>query len=230
MKKIMNLITLLLITTCIMTKVTAQNSADGTSKERLKMSGQVMLLSATNSTFTGGYFSLSPAARGQATASYRGFAFTAVRNSDLLDQASLANANILIPAYSSTFGAFTMTLATETYLFDRHHNFDMVAPTVTFLRKGKINVEAFVVYAFIMENENANIFSQRLAISKDYAGFTFKLTGWNVDWGTHRMAFSAEISAKINDHLRLTVMSNLNYNYATEITQKFGVVRLAYAF
>jgi hypothetical protein len=197
-------------------------------RERVKMSGQVMLMSATNSNLTGGYYSLAPAIRGQVTASYRNFAFTAMRNSDLLNPESAANLTVLAPAYARTFGAFTMTFSAETYLFDHRRDLDLISPSFTLSRKGVVNVEALVLYGASFEGKD--VFSQRLSISKDYAGFTFKLTGWNVYWGTHRTACAAEISTKLTDHFRFTVIGNLNYIYDDDKTQKFGVVRIGYAF
>jgi hypothetical protein len=196
--------------------------------ERVRLSGQVMLMSATNSNLTGGYYSLSPAVRGQVTASYRYFAFTVMRNSDLLDAKTPANLTFLAPTYARTFGAYTMTLTAETYLFDQRRDLDLTAPSLSLIRKGAVNLEALVLYGFSYEGKDA--FSQRFAISKDYAGYTFKLTGWNVYWGTHRAALAAEISTKLTDRFRLTVIGNLNHIYDTETTQKFGVVRIAYAF
>jgi len=197
-------------------------------KERVKMSGQVMLMSATNSNLTGGYYSLSPAARGQVTASYRGFMLTAMRNSDLLNSASPANLTVLAPAYTRTFRAYAITLSAETYLFDQRRDLDLIAPALALARKGAVNVEILVLYGVSFEGEDA--FSQRLAISKDYAGYTFKLTGWNVYWVTHRMAFAAEISTKLTDRFRVTVIGNLNHIFDTDTTQKFGVVRIGYSF
>ena len=208
---------------CLM-NITAQNSA----RERVKMSGQVMLSSATNSNLTGGYFSLSPGARGQVTASYRGFAFTAMRNSDLQSPESLANIIAFVPAYTRTFGTFAMTLSAETYLFDRRSDLDLIVSGLTLSKKGVVDVEGLVLYGACFEGEE--IFIQRLAISKEYAGYTFKLSGWNTNWFTHRVAGAAEISTKLTDRFRLTVIGNLNYIYDTDITQKFGVVRIGYSF
>jgi hypothetical protein len=44
------------------------------------------------------------------------------------------------------------------------------------------------------------------------------------------MAFAAEISTKLTDRFRLTVIGNLNHIYDTDTTQKFGVVRVGYSF
>jgi hypothetical protein len=214
---------LLIVSSCLM-NITAQDNV----KERVKMSGQVMLSSATNSNFTGGYFSLAPGIRGQATASYRGLAFTAIRNSDLRIPESIANVIVLIPAYTQTFGKFAMTFAAETYLFDQRHDLDLISPGLTMSLKGAVNVELALLYAFI--TQGPNLFTQRLAISKDFAGYTFKLTGWNVDWGTHRVAGAAEFSTRLTDRVRLTVMGNLNHNIDNDVTQKFGVVRIGYSF
>jgi len=208
---------------CLM-NITAQNSA----RERVKMSGQVMLSSATNSNLTGGYFSLAPGARGQATASYRGFAFTAMRNSDLRSPESLANLIAFVPAYTRTFGTFAMTLSAETYLFDQRSDLDLIVSGLSLSKKGAVDVEGLVLYGRCFEGEE--IFIQRLAISKEYAGYIFKLSGWNTNWFTHRVAGAAEISTKLTDRFRLTVIGNLNYIYDTDITQKFGVVRIGYSF
>jgi hypothetical protein len=94
--------------------------------------------------------------------------------------------------------------------------------------KGAVNVELALLYAFI--TQGPNLFTQRLAISKDFAGYTFKLTGWNVDWGTHRTACAAEFSTRLTDRFRLTVIGNLNHNIDNDATQKFGVVRIGYSF
>jgi len=196
--------------------------------ERVKMSGQIMLSSATNSNLTGGYFSLNPGVKGQISASYRGFTLTAIRNSDLLDLKTPANLTAFVPAYTRTFGDFAMTLSAETYFFDQRRDLDLIAPGLTVGRKGVVNVEALVLYGASFEGNN--LFSGRLAISKDYAGYTFKLTGWNVNWGTHRIAFAAEISTKLFDRFRLTVIGNLNHIYDSDTTQKFGVVRIGYSF
>ena len=215
---------LLLIASLCPMSVTAQESTG----ERVKLSGQVMLSSATNSNLTGGYFSLAPGARGQVTASYRGFAFTAMRNSDLQSPASLANLNAFVPAYTRTFGTFAMTLSVETYLFDQRHDLDLIVSGLALGKKGAVNVEILVLYGACFEGEK--IFIQRLAFSKEYAGYTFKLSGWNTNWFTHRMAFAAEISTKLSDRFRLTVIGNLNHIYDADTTQKFGVVRVGYSF
>ena len=197
-------------------------------RERVKMSGQVMLMSATNSNLTGGYYSLAPAVRGQVTASYRGFSFTAMRNSDLLNSESIANVTVLAPTYTRPFGIYALTLSVETYIFDRRRDLDLIAPSLMFVRKGAVNVDALVLYGASFEGTDA--FTQRLSISKDYAGYTFRLTGWNVYWGTHRAALAAEISTKLTEHFRFTVIGNLNHIFDTETTQKFGVVRIGYSF
>jgi len=196
--------------------------------ERVKMSGQIMLSSATNSNLTGGYFSLNPGVKGQITASYREFSLTAVRNSDLLNPATPANLTAFVPAYTRTFGDFAMTLSAETYIFDQRRDLNLIAPGIALSRKGIVNVEVLVLYGASFEGDN--LFSQRLAVSKDYAGYTFKLAGWNVNWGTHRAAFAAEISKKLSDRFRLTVIGNLNHIYDLDTTQKFGVVRIGYSF
>jgi hypothetical protein len=187
-----------------------------------------MLSSATNSNLTGGYFSLAPGMRGQVTAAYCGFAFTAMRNSDLKDPASAANLTVLIPAYTKTFGAFAMTVSAETYFFDQRRDLDLIAPALTFVKKGAVNMELLVLYGASFEGND--VFSQRFAISKEYAGYTFKLTGWNVDWVTHRQALAAEVSTKLTDRFRFTVIGNLHHNYDLDVTQKFGVVRIGYSF
>ena len=215
---------LFLIASSFLLNITAQDSV----RECVKLSGQVMLSSATNSNLTGGFFSLAPSARGQATASYRGFTFTAMRNSDLQTPASLANLNAFVPAYTRTFGSFAITLSAETYLFDQRHDLDLMVAGLALSKKGAVVVEALVLYGGCFEGES--IFIQRLAISKEYAGYTFKLTGWNVNWFTHRMAFAAEFSTKLSDRFRLTVIGNLNHIYDDDKTQKFGVVRIGYSF
>jgi len=203
-------------------------TAQDNPSERVKLSGQVMLSSATNSNLTGGYFSLSPAARGQVTASYSGFAFTAMRNSDFLNPASLGNLVAFVPAYSRTFGKFAMTLSLETYLFDQRHDLDLIVSGLSLGRKGAVNVELLLLYGACYAGEG--IFIQRLAFSKEYEGYTFRLSGWNTQWFTHRMAFAAEISKKLSDRFRLTIIGNLNHIYDTDTTQKFGVVRIGYLF
>ena len=205
----------------------AQENAQS-QRERVKMSGQVMLMSATNSNLTGGYYSLSPAIRGQVTASYRGFALTAMRNSDLLNWESAANLTVLAPAYTRSFGAFAMTVSAETYIFDQRSDLDLIAPALLLARKGVVDVDVLALYGASFKGKN--VFTQRLSISKDYAGFTFKLTGWNVYWNTHRAALAAEISTKLTDRFRFTVIGNLNHVFDTETTQKFGVVRISYSF
>ena len=199
-----------------------------TQRERVKMSGQVMLMSATNSNLTGGYYSLAPAVRGQVTASYRGFSLTAMRNSDLLSSESIANLTVIAPSYARTFGVYALTVSAETYIFDQRRDLDLIAPSLMFAGKGKVDVDVLVLYGASFEGTDA--FTQRLAISKEYAGFTFRLTGWNVYWGTHRAAVAAEISTKLTDHFRFTVIGNLNHIFDTETTQKFGVVRIGYSF
>jgi len=215
---------LILIVLSFLMSVMAQDSVG----ERVKMSGQAMLMSSTNSNLTGGYYSLSPAVRGQVTASYRGFAATAMRNSDLQNQASLANLNVLILSHTRTFGRYVMTLSAETYLFDHYHNLDLFSPGLLLARKGAIDVEILALYGACFEG--GEVFSQRLAISKEYAGYTFKITGWNVNWVTHRMAIAAEISTKLSDRFRLSVIGNINHIYDDDTTQKFGVVRVGYSF
>jgi len=204
--------------------VTAQESAE----KRVKLSGQAMLSSATNSNLTGGFFSLAPGARGQATASYSGFAFTAMRNSDLKDPASAANLTVLVPAYTQRLGTCAITFSAETYFFDQRSDLDVIVPGLTLSRKGAVDVELLVLYGSFYEG--GNIFTQRLAISKEYADYTFKLTGWNVNWGTHRMALAVEFSKRLTDRFRFAVMGNLNHIYDTDTTQKFGVVRIGYSF
>ena len=216
----LKLILLLFIVSSSLMSVTAQ--------DKVKMSGQVMLLSATNSNLTGGYYSLTPGIRGQVTASYRGFAFTAMRNSDLQNSTSLANINVFVSAYTRMFGTYAVTLSAETYLFDHRSDLDLIAPGLTLSKKGVVDVEILALYGACFEG--GDVLSQRLSISKEYAGYTFKLTGWNVEWITHRMAFAAEISTKLTDRFRLSVSGNLNHIVDTDTTQKFGVVRIGYSF
>jgi hypothetical protein len=197
-------------------------------REQVKMSGQVMLMTATNSNLTGGYYSLSPAIRGQVTASYRGFALTAMRNSDLQNWESAANLTVIAPAYTRAFGAFAMTFSAETYIFDQRRDLSLIAPGFLLVRKGVVDVDVLALYGASFKGKN--VFTQRLSVSKDYAGYTFRLTGWNVYWNTHRAALAAEISTKLTDRIRFTVIGNLNYIFDTETTQKFGVVRLGYSF
>jgi len=218
-----NLKSLLIVLTFQMNVV-----AQDTIRERVTISGQVMLLSATNSNLTGGYYSLTPGARAQATALYRGFTFTAMRNSDLQSPESIANITVLLPAYTRKFGDYAMTLSLETYFFDRRSDLSLIAPGLSLGRKGAVDVEILVLYGACFEG--GNVFSQRLSISKDYAGFTFKLTGWNVNWGTHRMALAAEISTRLSDRFRLAFSRNLNHIFDNDTTQKFGVIRIGYLF
>ena len=202
--------------------------ASVSAQDSVRISGQVMLSSATNSNLTGGFFSLAPGARGQATALYHGFAFTAIRNSDLQSPASAANLTVLVPAYTRTFRTFAISLSAETYFFDQRRDLDLIAPGLTLSKKGAVNIEILVLYGARFSGEN--LFSQRLAISKDYAGYTFKLTGWNVNWDTHRIALAAEFSKKLSERFRLTVIGNINHIFDHDTTQQFGVVRIGYSF
>ena len=172
-----------------------------------------------------------PAIRGFVTASKGGFALGAGRNSDLIEPKSAANVCIIMPSYTKTFGNYGITVATEIYLFDQFINLDIIAPSITFSRKGAINLELFATYGWCFQGEQYdNLLTQRLAISKDYAGYTFKLTGWNVNWGTHRNAVAFEVAKSLTDRVRLFISGNVNHNYDTDITQKFGVVRIGYSF
>jgi len=212
-----------------MMRLLAQEEASP--KERAKLSGQVIFLSSTNSSVTGGFFSQTPAIRGMFTASKSGFAISAGRNSDLIDPKSNANVNIIVPSYIKTFGIFSAMASVETYLFDQNIEIDIICPALTLALKGVVNLELFVVYGFAFQSADYdNMYAQRLAISKDYAGYTFKLTGWNTYWGSHRHALALEISKGLTERLRLFVSGNFNHNYDANKTQKFGVVRLAYSF
>ena len=223
------LIIMSLITSCCMIKLSAHD--DIKEKEQLKMSGQAVLMSLTNSNLTGGFFSQTPAVRGLITASKGGFRFTAGRNSDLADPKSNANFCMFFPSYTKTFGNFSATLATELYLFDQNIAMDFIVPALTLTRKGVINIELLALYGYSFQGSNFdNLITQRLAISKEYAGYTFKLTGWNVCFGTHRQALALEVSKKLTEKIHLFVSGNINHNYDTDITQKFGAVRLAYSF
>jgi hypothetical protein len=129
------------------------------------------------------------------------------------------------------FGDFSAIFSIETYLFDHNFAMDIISPALTLARKGAINIELFVIYGYAFHGADYdNMNSQRLAISKDYAGYTFKLTGWNANWGSHRQALAFEISTKLTERIRLFISGNLNHNYNANKTQKFGVVRLAYSF
>ena len=194
------------------------------------MSGQVIFLSSTNSALTGGYFSQTPGIRGLVSVSKGGFVANAVRNSDLMNPDSRANFNMINSSYTKTFGNFSAAFATELYIFDKHIDFDFIVPMLTLNLKGAVNLEFCILYGYTFRGNYDDLFSQRLAISKDYAGFTFKLTGWNVNFGTHRQALAFEVSTKLSERIRLFVSGNMNHIYETETTQKFGVVRLAYSF
>jgi len=212
-----------------MMRLWAQEEAPA--KERTKLSGQVIFMSSTNSSVTGGFFSQTPAIRGMITASKSGFAFAAGRNSDLIDPKSNANVTIIIPSYTKAFGNFSAMVAVETYLFDQNIALDIISPALTLARKGVVSVELFAIYGYAFQGADYdNMYSQRLAISTDYAGYTFKLTGWNAHWGSHRQALALEVSTKLTERIRLFVSGNLNHNYDADNTQKFGVVRLAYSF
>ena len=200
-----------------------------------KISGQVILMSATNSNLTGHFFNDMPAVRGTVTASKGGFGFLAGRNSDLINPKSPGNVCILMPSYSNTFGKYTTTFTAELYLFDHHVNMDVFAPGMTFTRRGAVNVELFVAYGWSFQHErNPDMFTQRVALSKEIAGFNFRLIGWNLWYGTHRNAAAFEISKNLTEQIRLFISGNRNHNYGNENqspkTHKFGTVRFAYSF
>ena len=226
MKKILFV---LFFTSCSVLILLAQE--ENNEKERMKMSGQLILMTTTNSNLTGGYFHYMPAVRGLVTASKGGFSFTAGRNSDLVEPKSAANVSLLIPAYTKSFGKFATTLSTEVYIFDQFTNMDVIAPSITLARKGALNVDVFVAYGWAFQGVGGNdMFTQRLTVSTDYAGFTFKLIGWNVDYGTHRNAAAFEVSTKLSEKIRLFVSGNINHVHDDKKTHKFGLVRLAYTF
>ena len=223
---------ILLIAPCFTAHVWANSDLEETlEKSRTKMSGQVIFMSSTNSSLSGGYFNDKPAIRGLITASKGGFSFTGGRNSDLIEPKSAANVCIFIPSYTMTFGNFSANFATEVHFFDQRIDLDIIAPATTLTLRGAVTFELFFIYGWAFQHKDyADIFTQRLAISRDYAGFTFKLTGWNVYLGTHRNAVAFEVSTKLTEKMRLSVSANLNHNYGTDVTQKYGVVRLAYLF
>jgi len=211
--------------------VAQSSTKEANVKESIKFSGQLMLHSSTTSSLTGRFFSLYPGVRAQATASYRSFSLTAGRNVDLINSYD-SDANMLVfnPSFRKSFGDYTLIVSAETFFFDQSSNLEMVVPALNFTRRGSVNVELFVLWG-ICHRVDYDLFSQRLSISKDHAGYTFRLTGWNVNFvNTHRMAISGEISKRLNDNFRITVASNYHHNLDNETTDKFGVVRLTYSF
>ena len=251
MKKITVL--LVIVSSCFFSLL-AQGGADEVSvRENWKFSGATMLSSATSSSLTGGYFSLNPGVRAQATATYGGFYLSAARNSDLLNSSSsFANINSFGVGYNRRFGNLAMTLHTEKYFFDMRKAgngmpLDMVAPSLNILYRGSVNLEAFFVYGYFYEWNKDDIFekylfAQRVSVSKDFADFTFKVTGWHTYWNTDRLSLAGEVTKKLNDRFRITVTLNMNHDLKNKtnqgkkiddpvsVTQKFGVVRLSYFF
>ena len=215
-----------------LTFLLAQNSEEETKeKVPLKVSGQAIFMTSTVSSVTGGYFNQTPAVRGTITLSKGNFRFLAGRNSDLIEPRSRANLNIIIPSYTKAFGKNSITLSTEIYLFDQFIDIDLFAPALTYNRKGFVDLELFLLYGFTFQGKSYDdVITQRIAISKEYAGFTFRLTGWNVYWGTHRQALALEVSKNLSEKIRFFVSGNLVHNYGTDSTQEFGAVRLAYQF
>jgi len=199
-------------------------------KSSVKLSGSLAFLSMTNSTFTGGYFSVNPAIRGVVTASYKDFGFTVMRNSDLLDNKTEANLFAIIPSYSKTFGKskhkFNVFAAVEFDFFDHTKEINLMAPYVILSYKGVVNVETMLCYGKVFAGGDLNI--QMLAISKDYQGFTFKAYVWNVNWGGNKQNCALEISKQIGNHFKVSVYGHLN-----DLSRKvscFGAVKIGFSF
>lgn len=214
-----------------MIRLLAQNDSEEIpAKTRVKMSGEVAFMSSTTSPASGGLFSQTPGIGGIVTASKSGFMFLAGRISDLIDPNSRANLTILMASHTQAFGKFSATVAAESYLTDKFIEMDLIGPSLALSLKGAVNLDLYCIYGYAFQGDYDNLFTQRAAISKDYAGFMFKITGWNVYLGTHRQSLAFEVSTKLSERIRFFVSGNLIHNYDTDITQKFGVVRLAYLF
>ncbi|MDR0282692.1 MAG: hypothetical protein LBI53_05375 [Candidatus Peribacteria bacterium] len=199
-------------------------------KDSVKLSGNLTFLSMTNSLFTGGYFSVNPAICGSVDLSYKGFGINVMRNSDLLDHKSGANVFAFTPTYSKTFGKskhkFNVFVAAEIDFQDYVRELNLVAPYTTLSYRGVVNIEAMFAYVKFLEGGDANI--QRLAISKEYQGFTFKAYFWNVNWGGSKQNCALEISKQFGDHFRVSVYGHLN-----DLSRKvscFGAVRIGVSF
>ena len=198
-------------------------------EHEVKLSGNVTLLSMTNSTLSGGYFSQNPALRGIVSASYKDFSLMIMRNSDLADSESGANLFALSPSWSHSFGKYDVMVATEFDLFDYETSMNMVAPYVTVERNGLINFEVMVAYATMFKGGDLNI--QMLAVSKNYAGYMFKFYVWNVNWGSNKQNTALEISRNVSDHVKMSVYGHLNDIFERNGDMSyFGAIRVGYSF
>ncbi|MDR0649993.1 MAG: hypothetical protein LBG59_00880 [Candidatus Peribacteria bacterium] len=224
---------LVLMTLVALMGVVATNNANAqdnvnVGREPVKLSGNVMFMSMTNSTLTGGFFSQNPALRGMVTASYRDFSFTMMRNSDLLDATTGANVFAFLPSYTKVWGNWSFDAAVEVDVFDYTKDLNLIAPEVTITRKGVVNIDLFLCYARTFTSQQ-DIYIVRPTVSKTYQGFTFRVYAWYVKWGNDRISFAGEISKEIVPKLRVSVFMHFN-NVNLSDRKEFGAVRLGYSF
>ncbi|MDR3168525.1 MAG: hypothetical protein LBU27_01875 [Candidatus Peribacteria bacterium] len=196
--------------------------------EAVKISGNVMFKSMSNSTLTGGFFSQNPAVSATITASYRDVAFTFSRNCDLFDPTTGANVFAFLPSYTKTWGKWSLNTTIEVYFFDQVKDLHLIAPEITIARKGVVDVDLFVCYARTFTSKQ-DIYIVRPTVSKSYQGFTFRAYAWYVNWGIDKVSFAGEISKEIVPKLRMSVFGHLN-NVNLSDDEFFGAVRVGYSF
>ncbi|MDR0608002.1 MAG: hypothetical protein LBG52_06795 [Candidatus Peribacteria bacterium] len=205
----------------------AQDSVN-VGRKPVKLSGNVMFMSMTNSASTGGCFSQNPALCGMVTASYRDFSFTMMRNSDLLDATTGANVFAFRPSYTKFWGKWSMNTTIDVKFFDQMKDLNFIAPELTIVRKGVVNADLFLCYARTFTSQQ-DIYIVRPTVSKTYQGFTFRAYAWYVKWGNDRISFAGEISKEIAPKLRVSIFGHLN-NVNLSDRKEFGVVRIGYSF
>jgi hypothetical protein len=224
-----NLILMTLVALMGVVAVNNANAQDSVNRrESVKLSGNVMFKSMSNSTLTGGFFSQNPAVGATITASYRKVAFTFSRNCDLLDPTTGANVFAFLPSYTKTWGKWSLNTTIEVDFFDQVKDLNLVAPELIIARKGAVDMDLFVGYARTFTSKQ-DIYIVRHTVSKTYQGFTFRAYAWYVNWGADKVSFAGEISKEIAPKLRVSVFGHLN-NVNLDDGKSFGAVRIWYSF
>lgn len=195
-------------------------------QDTVVISGNVMFLSMTNATLTGGFFSKNPALRGLISISYSDFSFSVMRNSDLLDPTSSANVFVLLSSYTKTWGKWSLEMTGEIDVFDKVKDLNLISPYLTIARRGVIDMDVLVGYARTISE---NVYLLRGSVSKSYQGFTFRAYAWYLDWETDKVSFAGEISKNVSPQLKVSVFGHLN-NVNLDGGNLFGVIRVGYSF
>lgn len=211
------------IVVIIMTIASATAQSDS-----VKLSGSLTFLTRTNSTFTGGQFSVNPALRLALTASYKDFSFTAMRNSDLLDPSTGGNLVALTPAYAKSYGKMNLLVAAELDLFDVTKEINLIAPYfVVGYNQASASVNVMGAYARLLQG--GNIWVGSIIIGKSFQGYDFRVYGWAMDWNGPIFSLAGEISKQIAPHVKASVFYHLN-DFTSQNHKEFGAVRVGYSF